>query len=250
MFTKSAGSSPPSPPDSLIKYSSARDLIGKDCGVDVAELSRQLERINQERAQKDAEKEANQKLEEARGIFEESKRKKTIIAKGKKKNQPSLNDFELLKVLGCGAFGKVVLVVHKETKKPYAMKALKKNNILEDDEMEITMTERNVLAMGGQCRFITSLYCSFQSTDRLFFVMEYLNGGDLFFHILKERKFSEERSRFYCAQISLAFLFLHSRRIVYRDLKLDNVMLTNKVQKSCCKYSGTSFDENFPPRAR
>ena len=197
--------------------------------MDVAELSRRLETINQVRAQKEAEKEANQKLEMARGIFEESKRKKTVMEKGMKKDQPALNDFELLQVLGCGAFGKVVLVVHKETKKPYAMKALKKNNILEDDEMEITMTERNVLAMGGQCRFITSLYCSFQNTDRLFFVMEYLNGGDLFFHILQERKFSEERTRFYCAQISLAFLFLHSKSIVYRDLKLDNVMLTKEV---------------------
>ena len=197
--------------------------------MDVAELSRRLETINQVRAQKEAEKEANQKLEVARGIFEESKRKKTVMEKGRKKDQPALKDFELLQVLGCGAFGKVVLVVHKETKKPYAMKALKKNNILEDDEMEITMTERNVLAMGGQCRFITSLYCSFQNTDRLFFVMEYLNGGDLFFHILQERKFSEERTRFYCAQISLAFLFLHSKSIVYRDLKLDNVMLTKEV---------------------
>ena len=150
-----------------------------------------------------------------------------------KKDQPSLKDFDLLKVLGCGAFGKVMLVVHKETKKPYAMKALKKKNILEDDEMEITITERNVLAMGEHCRFITSLYCSFQNTDRLFFVMEYLNGGDLFFHIMQDKKFSEERARFYCAQISLAFLFLHNRRIVYRDLKLDNVMLTKEVDKSC-----------------
>ena len=203
--------------------------MGQDCGVDVVELSKRLEEINELRAKNEAEKEANQKLEEARGIFEETKRRKTVMVKGKKKNQPSLNDFEMRQVLGCGAFGKVMLVVHKETKTPYAMKALKKKNILEDDETEITMTERNVLAMGKQCRFIASLYCSFQNTDRLFFVMEFLNGGDLFFHILQERKFSEERARFYCAQISLAFLFLHSRRIVYRDLKLDNVMLTKEV---------------------
>ena len=214
----------------------------------MSELSRLLETYNQDKAKGDAEKEAKQKLEETRGIYEECRRRKTILVKGTKKNQPSLNDFEVLRVLGCGAFGKVVLVVHKETKKPYAMKALKKKNILEDDEMEITMTERNVLAMGEQCRFITSLYCSFQNTDRLFFVMEYLNGGDLFFHILQEKKFSEERARFYCAQISLAFLFLHSRKIVYRDLKLDNVMLTKEVN-SCGKYSGTNFELKSPRRA-
>ena len=199
----------------------------------MAELSKRLERINQERAKREAEREANQKLEEARGIYEHARRRKTVAVKGKTTDQPSLKDFDLLKVLGCGAFGKVMLVVHKETKKPYAMKALKKKNILEDDEMEITMTERNVLAMGEQCRFITSLYCSFQNTDRLFFVMEYLNGGDLFFHIIQDRKFSEERARFYCSQISLAFLFLHNRKIVYRDLKLDNVMLTKEVDRSC-----------------
>ena len=59
--------------------------------------------------------------------------------------------------------------------------------------------------------------------------MEYLNGGDLFFHMMNEKRFSEERARFYCAEIILAFLFLHNQNIVYRDLKLDNIMLTSEV---------------------
>ena len=193
--------------------------MGNDCGVNTSVLIKRLEKTNQERARKEAEAEANRQLEEA------------LISKnikGRTEGQLSLKDFDLLKVLGFGGFGKVMLVVHKG--KPYALKSLKKKSIIEEDEIYITMTERKVLSLGTECRFITKLFCSFQTSERLFFVMEYLNGGDLFFHIMTEGRFSEERSGFYCAEIVLAFLFLHSKSIVYRDLKLDNVMLTKEVK--------------------
>ena len=207
-----------------------RDLLAHDCGVNTAELSKRLEKHRQEEARRDAEREANQKMEEARVVYDDIKRKRTVRNKERKINQTTLHDFEMLKVLGQGAFGKVILVTNKKSKIPFAMKTLKKEDIIADDEVDITMTERNVLSLGSECRFMASLNCSFQTVDRLFFVMEYLSGGDLYFHMLKDRKFSEERARFYCAQIILAFLFLHSQNIVYRDLKLDNVMLTSEVK--------------------
>ncbi|RXM96579.1 RAC-gamma serine/threonine-protein kinase [Acipenser ruthenus] len=114
----------------------------------------------------------------------------------------TLNDFDCLKLLGNGTFGKVVLVREKASSKHYAMKILKKEVII--------------------AKFLTY---SFQTKDRLCFVMEYVSGGELFFHLSRERVFSEDRTRFYGAEIVSALDYLHSSKIVYRDLKLENVML-------------------------
>jgi len=82
-----------------------------------------------------------------------------------------------------------------------------------------------VLALGCLHPFMSQLYCCFQTEDRLFLVMDYINGGDLMFQIQRARKFELARSRFYTAEIICALCFLHKRSIVYRDLKLDNVLL-------------------------
>lgn len=136
-----------------------------------------------------------------------------------------IEDFTLLKVLGKGSFGKVMLAKLKNTNRHFAIKALKKDVVLEDDDIECTMVERHVLSLAWHHPFLTHLYCTFQSSEHLFFVMEYLNGGDLMFHIQSSLRFEVNRARFYGAEIILGLRFLHDRGIIYRDLKLDNVLL-------------------------
>jgi serine/threonine protein kinase len=121
--------------------------------------------------------------------------------------------------------GKVFLVNEVRTGRIYALKVLRKDNIIRRNQVEHTKTERSVL---GYVRhpFIVGMHMAFQSRDKLYFVLDYCAGGELFFHLGRIGKFSEARSRFYAAEIILAIDYVHSLDIVYRDLKPENVLLT------------------------
>ncbi|XP_017772202.1 PREDICTED: RAC serine/threonine-protein kinase isoform X2 [Nicrophorus vespilloides] len=148
----------------------------------------------------------------------------TSISKSSGKKKVTLESFEFLKVLGKGTFGKVILCREKSTGRLYAIKILKKEVIIQKDEVAHTQTENRVLKTTNH-PFLTSLKYSFQTNDRLCFVMEYVNGGELFFHLSRLRVFNEDRTRFYGAEIISALAYLHSQGIIYRDLKLENLLL-------------------------
>jgi hypothetical protein len=158
-----------------------------------------------------------------------------------------LEDFHLLKVIGKGSFGKVMQVcaffrVHQsgfnpvstflfaiqvrkiDTGEIFAMKVLTKDNIVKRNQVEHTKTERNVLEYIHH-PFIVQLRYAFQTKNKLYFVLDYCAGGELFFHLGKMGKFSEPLAKFYTAEIVLAIEYLHNLGIVYRDLKPENVLL-------------------------
>lgn len=135
-----------------------------------------------------------------------------------------LEHFKILKVIGRGSFGKVYLVQKKDTSEYYAMKTLKKDVILRRNQKNNTQAERLILEK-IRSPFIVRLHFAFQNPEKLYFVMDFLNGGELFYHLRREQRFSEERTRFYAAEIILALETLHENGIIYRDLKPENVLL-------------------------
>lgn len=149
---------------------------------------------------------------------------------GVKTTRVSLNDFQLLKVLGKGSYGKVLLVKKAgeiDEGKVYAMKMLRKDHVIRRNQVEHTKTERQVLESISH-PFIVHLHYAFQSPKKLHLVLEYCPGGELFFHLSRAGRFSEGRCRFYASEICLAISFLHGRKIIYRDLKPENLLLDNE----------------------
>uniref|UniRef100_A0A3Q1CFF8 protein kinase C n=1 Tax=Amphiprion ocellaris TaxID=80972 RepID=A0A3Q1CFF8_AMPOC len=156
----------------------------------------------------------------------QTEREETQETGEQKKGPLSLHDFRLIAVLGRGHFGKVLLSEYKKTGTMFAIKALKKGDIVARDEVESLMCEKRIFEIVNMSHhpFLVNLFACFQTPEHVCFVMEYTAGGDLMMHIHTD-VFTEPRAVFYAACVVLGLQFLHDHKIVYRDLKLDNLLL-------------------------
>ena len=147
--------------------------------------------------------------------------KMVFTTKGKK---VTTNDFDLLAVVGKGSFGKVYQARKKDTGEIFAIKEMNKEVIERENLLEHTFAEKSILQRISH-PFVVSLHYAFQTKDRLYLVLDFLSGGELFFHLSQAQRFEEWRAKFYTAQIGLALGHLHELNIIYRDLKPENCVL-------------------------
>lgn len=140
---------------------------------------------------------------------------------------PALTDFSLVQTVGTGTFGRVFLTKYKRTDTFYAMKVLKKVDVVRLKQVEHINSEREILSQVNH-PFIVNLFCTFQNEINLYMLMEYVIGGELFSHLRRAGRFSNDVTRFYAAEIVLAIEYLHGIDIIYRDLKPENLLLDSR----------------------
>uniref|UniRef100_A0A8C1RT78 Protein kinase, cAMP-dependent, catalytic, beta a n=1 Tax=Cyprinus carpio TaxID=7962 RepID=A0A8C1RT78_CYPCA len=142
-------------------------------------------------------------------------------------NRSSLDDFDRLKTLGTGSFGRVMLVKHRQSGQYYAMKILDKEKVVKLKQIEHTLNEKKIL-QAVSFPFLVKLVFAFKDHSNLYVVMEYIQGGEMFSHLRRVGKFSEQNARFYAAQIVLTFEYLHALDLIYRDLKPENLLIDHQ----------------------
>lgn len=158
-----------------------------------------------------------------------------------KQRSLKIEDFELLKVVGKGSFGKVMQVMKKDTSRIYALKTLRKQHIISRSEVAHTLAERSVLAQINN-PFIVPLKFSFQSPEKLYLVLAFVNGGELFHHLQREQRFDINRSRFYAAELLCALECLHGFGVIYRDLKPENILVDYAGHIALCDFGLCKLD--------
>ena len=139
------------------------------------------------------------------------------------KNVVKLQDFVIMKMVGKGTFGKVFLVQNMHTKKIYAMKCIRKDIVIDNEQFENIKLEKDILYT-IEHPFIVSMDYVFQNDFRIYFLMKFIKGGELFRHLNKAKRFNEEQARFMIVQIAIALGHLHTKNILYRDLKPENIL--------------------------
>ena len=147
-----------------------------------------------------------------------------LFSSGADTSKITLDDFDIINILGKGAFGKVYLTRMKSNDKLFAIKTIRKDVVIETDQIEAINLERDVL-LSCDHPFLVGMEFVFQSELRLYFVMPFVQGGELYKHFLNNKRFPEEVVKFYALQIALAIAHLHEQGIIHRDLKLENILI-------------------------
>ena len=150
--------------------------------------------------------------------------RKSSIMRRKRENDVKLEDFEIKMQLGKGTFGRVYLAELPNVKQKYAIKAIRKDVLIEYDQIASTALEKDILFEADH-PFLCGMEYLFQSEARLYFVMPFINGGELYKIFQEQKRFAEDAVRFYAAQIIIAIGKLHEKGIMHRDLKLENIMV-------------------------
>ena len=138
--------------------------------------------------------------------------------------EPKLEDFKIIKVLDKGSFGKVFLVENKLNGRLYAMKRIRKDVLIEKKQIENTQNEKKIL-LNLEHPFLLGMSYVIQNDLRIYFFLDFIEGGNLYQNLFKVKRFKEHQVKFFAAQLVLAFGFLHNEKIVHRDLKPENVLL-------------------------
>ncbi|OAG31883.1 serum/glucocorticoid-regulated kinase 2 [Nematocida displodere] len=150
-----------------------------------------------------------------------------------RKKKLGLEDFQFLRLIGKGTFGKVILVKHIRTERLYACKIIKKT--VSHDSIEKMVNEKNILSQ-IHSPFLIHLLASFQTEDKVFLILPYIEGGELFHHLEEHKAFSEDVARFYFCELLLAVAYLHQNKIIYRDIKPENVLLDKTGHIVLCDF--------------
>ena len=137
---------------------------------------------------------------------------------------PNLDDFKIKFVIGKGTFGKVFLAEFSFDKKLYAIKVIRKDILIEYNQIKNTKLEKDIM-FKCQHQFLVGMEYLFMSELRLFFVMPFIRGGELYRFFKAKRRFKEHEVKFYAVQIALALGYLHKKGIIHRDLKLENILV-------------------------
>ncbi|KEF60254.1 AGC/PKA protein kinase [Exophiala aquamarina CBS 119918] len=151
----------------------------------------------------------------------------TVDGKGaarQTKGKYTLTDFTMQRTLGTGSFGRVHLVQSKHNQRFYAVKVLKKQQVVKMKQIEHTNDERKMLQRVKH-PFLITLWGTFQDSRNLYMVMDFIEGGELFSLLRKSQRFPNPVAKFYAAEVTLALEYLHSQNIIYRDLKPENLLL-------------------------
>eukprot|EP00667_Euglena_gracilis_P005031 EG_transcript_5056 len=146
------------------------------------------------------------------------------VPQAPKRKKTCLSDFELLSVIGRGTYGKVLKVRRKDTGTIHAMKVMSKEVLIRSNMVDYTRKEKIIMANVNH-PFLVNLTWAFQTKEKVYLVMDFLQGGELYVHLRRKGRFREPRAKFYAAQVVLAFEYLHTRNVIFRDLKPENVVL-------------------------